>query len=86
MDRLARDGKSIPAGDLAEALGILCSLGAMREVYRVMDYDNSLLEGEYETRDTIPPRLPDRLHQRYIDTSETDIVPAYRLEHLVNGQ
>jgi len=86
IERLARAAESPPASRLAEGLEILCRGGFLREVYRVKDLDHTFLAGEYDSPDKVPDRVLDRLNEDYVDTSERDIVPVYRLkEAAANG-
>lgn len=82
IGRLARAGKAIDASELAEALTYLVDMGLVREVFRVVDLDGTLLGEDYATPEDVPSTVLNRGREHRITTAETDIVPVYRLSQV----
>ncbi len=86
LARLATADKSLSGGELSRALRLLVDRGHLREVYCVQGVDGTLLSAEYGSLDQIPARVPDRLHEEYIATADTDVVPVYVLQGSADGE
>lgn len=76
--RLAKEVREVDPIELALALTLLVKIGFLRQVYKVTTPAGILTEAEFDDPTQIPPKLPDRFHH-YFDTSESDVVPVFRM-------
>jgi hypothetical protein len=62
---------------LARALRALVSAGVLRQVYKVTTPGGVLSDDEFEDPRDIPATLPDRFHDSFFETAESDVVPVF---------
>jgi hypothetical protein len=75
--RLRRDIKGPSIDDLAIALTLLEKAGLLRRVYKVVTPTGALADEDFDNLEQIPEKVADRF-ENYFETSEADVIPAFR--------
>ena len=74
--QIAREVSVEPVA-LARALLALVGAGVLRQVYKVQTPGGVLTDDEFEDPRDIPEKLPDRFHDGFFETADSDIVPVF---------
>lgn len=70
--------------DILSLLHVLTAHGDVTPKLVVRDPNGHIVEGEFDTADQIPEKLPNRTYDHYFKVRQENILPIYKLEEVAS--